>query len=74
MELADRQDAIETWFETHGVEFVEAHPLAEAGVQTSDLDALAALISDDCLEGSLAYVSTGFAGPLERTGTPVERS
>ena len=57
LEFADRQDAIDDWFDAHDVDGVDSEPLARSGLQAADLDALAAAVGEDHVGVVLAHES-----------------
>jgi signal transduction histidine kinase len=59
LEIADRRDAIDGWLSEHAIDGVDDAPLAESGLQPSDLEELGALVGRDRLEPVLAHVASG---------------
>ncbi|HZI79648.1 MAG TPA: ATP-binding protein [Vicinamibacterales bacterium] len=57
LDLADRQDAIDDWFDAHDVDDVDSEPLARSGLQAADLDALLAAVGEGRVGIVLAHES-----------------
>ena len=59
IERADREEALGTWFDTHGFDTDYAAALAETSVDPTALDALAAAIGEDALGAALRSIASG---------------
>ncbi|NUQ12127.1 MAG: hypothetical protein HUU26_07370 [Gemmatimonadaceae bacterium] len=57
LDRADRVDAIAEWLEDHGGDIDQATPLAETAVTVESLEKLASVMSGECLEDSLRWLS-----------------
>jgi len=57
LERADREDAISTWLDNHGIDPALAEPLGSATVTLPQLDAAAAVLSGTQLTLALRYVA-----------------
>ena len=56
LELADRQDAMETWLDAHHVTGLDVAPLVNSGLEVSGFESLRAQVGSDKLATVLAYI------------------
>jgi signal transduction histidine kinase len=61
LEQADRIDAVDTWLADHDVGGIDVEPLADAGLETADLERLRASLRDVPLATVMANLSAGVA-------------
>jgi len=59
LELADREEAIDTWLAGHSVNGVDASTLLASGIGTTELDQLDSLVGRDKLAPVLSHVCAG---------------
>ncbi len=57
--LADREDALTDWLAAHGIDEECAAPLAETGVTTAELGALANAVPQESLDATVCWIAAG---------------
>jgi signal transduction histidine kinase len=72
LELADRQDAIDSWLAAHGITGLEVEPLVRAGLAEDDLEALARMMPAEKVGVVLAHLSS--AQSLRQLASEIEMS
>jgi signal transduction histidine kinase len=61
VEQADRHDALEAWLDDRGISGIDVEPLSDAGVLTTDLDRLGAVLEGRSLSSVVSHLVTGQA-------------
>jgi signal transduction histidine kinase len=59
LDLADRQDELESWLSSHGIRGIDVEPLARSGMTQSELESLAGVVGRDQMGTVLAHVASG---------------
>jgi signal transduction histidine kinase len=76
LQLSDREDAIATWLETHGVAGSLAEDLARTPATLEDLDRLAGVLGGPTLDAALRWIAgavsaRALVGDIERAATRI---
>jgi signal transduction histidine kinase len=61
IDKADREDAVASWLDSHGIDDTQAESLADSTVQLAELDRMAAVLEGPALQIAIEYVTSNYS-------------